>query len=97
MLTLYIVGFAVAIVAIAAQISRNRDRAKLSAARAEYEEIQKKYHTADAREYCPHRLVEFGQTGVSGVVTMTTKWCRVCGKYLGPATLKTSIFGNKWT
>ena len=32
-----------------------------------------KYGYIAGREHCPHRVVEFGQTGVPGVVTLTTK------------------------
>ena len=53
-------------------------------------------HTYDAREHCPHRLFTLSQTGVPGVITVTNKWCRVCGKDLGPARLKKSLFGNQW-
>ena len=96
---LYILSFIILffiVVGIVDKISRNREWKKLQNAREEYAEIEKKYGHINSREHCPHKMVAFGQTGVPGVVTMTTKWCKVCGKNLGPATLKTSIFGNKW-
>jgi hypothetical protein len=36
---------------------------------------------------CDHKFFTLGQTGVPGVITLTTKWCKVCGKNLGPAKL----------
>jgi len=36
-----------------------------------------------ARAQCRHKYTTQGQTGTPGVVSMTTKWCRVCGAYLG--------------
>ena len=68
---------------------------KLAAAWREYDEILRA-HGSQAKELCPHRLVEFGQTGVAGVVTMTTKWCRTCKKHLGAAKLVESFWGNRW-
>jgi len=99
MFLIYFVGFVIAFFVVAAVIERlikNRHLKKLEIARAEYFEIEKKYGYIAGREHCPHRVVEFGQTGVPGVVTMTTKWCQVCRKKLGAAKLKTSIFGNRW-
>jgi hypothetical protein len=95
-----IVGFIIALFIVGAVVGAVVDRIlrkKLKSARAEYEQIEKEYGY-NAREHCPHRLVEFGQTGVPGVVTMTTKWCKVCGKYLGSAKLKKSIesLGVSW-
>lgn len=86
-----IIGLALLIVVPTSYFSAR----KLDRARREYREIQNA-HGYDAREHCPHRVQTLGQTGVPGVVTMTTKWCRVCGKCLGPARLKESIFGNRW-
>jgi hypothetical protein len=99
MILLYIFGFIVVfviVVAIVNKLRSNRQWKKLKAAEKEYREIVQKYGSINAREHCPHKVVQFGQTGVPGVVTVTTKWCKVCGKNLGSATLKTSIFGNKW-
>jgi hypothetical protein len=99
MTLLYIFGFIVVffiVVAIVDKLRRNRQWKKLKAAEKEYSEIVKKYGSINGREHCPHRVVQFGQTGVPGVVTVTIKWCKVCGKNLGSATLKTSIFGSKW-
>jgi hypothetical protein len=99
MILLYIVGFIIIIlvvVTVVDGIQKSLHWKKLEAARAEYAEIEKKYGYIAGREHCPHRVVEFGQTGVPGVVTLTTKWCKVCKKHLGSAKLKTSIFGNRW-
>jgi len=96
---LYILGFIIVffiVVAIVDKLHRDRESKKLRAARQEYLEIEQKYGYAGAREHCPHKVIEIGQTGVPGVVTVTSKWCRVCGKNLGPATLKTSILRNRW-
>lgn len=69
--------------------------ARLERARAEYRELQKQ-HGSSAPAYCPHKYISLSQTGVPGVVSMTHKWCRICGKHVGTATLKESIFGNRW-
>lgn len=74
-----------------------RERARLKAARDAYERDEHALGRAAARQKCAHAFVQFGQTGIPGVVTATTKWCRVCGAPLGPAKLKESIFGNRWT
>lgn len=68
---------------------------ELDAAWKEYDALIGKYGSK-ARDFCPHRVVEFGQTGVAGVVTMTTKWCKTCKKHLGSAKLVESFFGNRW-
>lgn len=68
---------------------------RLDRARAEYRELQKQYGSS-APAYCPHRYISLSQTGVPGVVSMTHKWCRICGKHVGTAKLKESIFGNRW-
>jgi hypothetical protein len=99
MLLLYFIGFIIAffaVVALVGRIQKNRQWKKLEIARAEYAEIEKKYGYIAGREHCPHRVVEFGQTGVPGVVTMTTKWCKVCRRNLGAVKLKQSMFGNRW-
>ncbi len=78
--------------ALVAYINEQR---KLTAAFREYDEIVEKYGY-DAKEHCPHRVIQFGQTGVAGVVTVTTKWCKTCGKHLGSAKLVESVWGNRW-
>jgi hypothetical protein len=94
MTLLYILGSIVLFIIVVVIIDKFfRDR-RLQTAREEYYEIQKE-HGYNAREYCPHRLFSLSQTD-AGVMTMTDKWCKVCGKHLGPATLKRSIFGKKW-
>jgi hypothetical protein len=95
MTLLYIFG-CIVLIFIFVTIAGKRARKNLDAAYKEYDEILKKYGLINAPEHCPHRFIQFGQTGVSGVATMTTKWCKICHKYLGPAKLKTSIFGNRW-
>jgi hypothetical protein len=96
---LYAFGFIFAffvVLRIIDGINKKRAWKKLDAAREEFAEIAKEYGTIRGRDHCPHKVVTFGQTGVPGVVTMTTKWCNVCGKHLGSAKLKTSMFGNRW-
>lgn len=68
---------------------------KLEAARREYEALYITHGYA-AKEMCPHRIVDFTQTGIPDVFVATNKWCKICGKDLGPATLHKSIFGNSW-
>ena len=65
------------------------------AAKQEIQKIQRE-HPFDYEERCPHRAFEIGQTGVQGLIVLTTKWCKYCGKSLGPAKLKWSIFGRRW-
>lgn len=89
-----LVGLFVAAV-IYAGVAYIMDGRKLEAAWKEYDALVLE-HGSNAREFCPHRVVEFGQTGVPGVVTMTTKWCKTCKKHLGSAKLVESIFGNSW-
>jgi len=45
------------------------------------EDARRKYR--DAPELCLHKKVQFTQQDL-GVITFTTKWCKVCGKNLGP-------------
>jgi hypothetical protein len=93
-----IIGCIVAFCVLLAVLDRIATRlawTKLSAARSEYAVIVEKYGASAARDHCPHRVLEFAQTGVPGVITTTTKWCKVCGKHLGSAQLKTSIFGTR--
>lgn len=90
----YVLGSIVLFVAVVALISKIYGDRRLQVARDEYSEIQKEYGY-NAREHCPHRFFSHSQTD-AGVMTMTDKWCKVCGKHLGPAKLKTSIFGNRW-
>ena len=71
------------------------DRRKLDAARREYQDIQIEHGYA-AKEHCPHRIIVVGHTGYI-VFTASNKWCKVCGKDLGPAKLKRSfLWGNSW-
>jgi hypothetical protein len=94
MTLLYILGSIILFLAAVTIIDKIfRDR-RLQTAREEYCEIQKE-HGYNAREHCPHRFFPLSQAD-AGVMTMTDKWCKVCGKHLGPAKLKTSIFGNRW-
>jgi hypothetical protein len=92
---LYIAGFIVLLIVIVRLNARRKDR-QLQAYRNEYGELLKKYGYVQSREHCPHRAVTFSQTGIPGVVTMTTKWCKICGKDLGAAHLKESVWGNRW-
>jgi hypothetical protein len=62
-----------------------RELAKYWKARDEYDKIINRYGLLNAPDHCPHRIVQIGQTGVPGVVTMTSRWCKICGKYLGAA------------
>lgn len=78
-------------VTLADYLARGR---RLRRARDEYSKLQRE-HGDGAQEQCPHRLFSISQKDI-GVMTMTDKWCRVCGKHLGPAKLKKSIFGNSW-
>ena len=93
---LYVIGGLI-LVLILNKIISDIEYRRLAAARREYGEIEKQYGHITGREHCPHKVVQFGQTGTAGVITLTTKWCKVCGKNLGPATLKKSFFGNRWT
>jgi hypothetical protein len=70
------------------------DRRKLAAAVREFQDLQVK-HGYSARDHCPHRVFTVGHTDYV-VLTASDKWCRVCGKHLGSATLKKSIWGNRW-
>ena len=92
---LYVIGF-IALVIVITVIRSNRQSAKLREARREYEENEYAVGREKARAQCKHAYIQFSQTGVPGVITLTTKWCRVCGADLGPAKLKESIFGNHW-
>ena len=67
---------------------------RLRRAQDEYYKLQREFGY-DAKNQCPHRLFTISQKDI-GVFTMTDKWCRVCGKHLGPAKLNKSIFGKKW-
>lgn len=73
----------------------HHERKTLELAREEYRTIQIE-HPYNSQENCPHRLVSLSQSEVPGIMTMTDKWCKVCGKHLGPAKLRRSIFGDKW-
>lgn len=90
---LCIVGSIVALLIFSA-VFLSLQKNKLEAARREYDQIRQTYGS-DARERCPHKEVQFSQQDL-GVITFTNKWCKVCGKDLGPAKLKKSIFGNSW-
>lgn len=92
---LYVAGFLILLIIIVKAAARRKDR-QLQAYRKEYDELEQKYGYIRAREHCPHRAFTFSQTGIPGVVTMTTKWCKICGKDLGPAHLKESVWGNRW-
>jgi hypothetical protein len=70
------------------------ERRKLDAATREYQELQVKHGFA-AKDHCPHRVFTIGQTDYV-VLTATDKWCKVCGKHLGPATLKKGFWKNRW-
>lgn len=95
MIWFFILGCVVVyIVGLASFVARQNR--KIDEAREGYSKILAKYGTIEGQKRCPHEFTQFGQTGVPGVTTMTTKWCRICGAYLGPATLKRSIFGNYW-
>lgn len=72
-----------------------RDRARLNAALREYEELQKVHGLTGAKERCPHRVFKVGHTDYA-VLTASDKWCQACGKHLGAARLKKSIWGNSW-
>ncbi|MEK7449680.1 MAG: hypothetical protein AAB019_09375 [Planctomycetota bacterium] len=95
MILLFVLGFVVVFFSFVAVILK-RERKRIEDAFKEYDELVKKYGSFKAREHCLHKVIKFEQTGIPGVVTTTTKWCKVCHEYLGPAKLKTSIFGNRW-
>ena len=84
------------VLAVGASVRNARAREALKEARDAYERDEHELGRDPARKKCAHSFVQFGQTGVPGVATATTKWCRVCGASLGPAKLKESIFGNRW-
>jgi energy-coupling factor transporter transmembrane protein EcfT len=91
----YVFGFFVLlglVIAFVSSFLSNRQENKL---RDEFQKLQL-MHGYNAREHCPHRMVTFSQTGVASVLTFTHKGCKICGKNLGPAKLKESIFGNRW-
>lgn len=90
----YVLGSIVLFVVVVALFITIYANRRLQLARDEYSEIQKEFGYS-AREHCPHRFFSLSQTDY-GVVTATDKWCKVCGKDLGPAKLKKSIFGNGW-
>ncbi len=93
----YVVVIGLIALAIVIAVKRsNKTAAKLEAARHEYQKNDYALGREAARAQCKHEFIQFGQTGVPGVITLTTKWCRVCGANLGPAKLKESIFGNRW-
>jgi hypothetical protein len=70
------------------------ERRKLEAALREYQELQVT-HGYTAKDHCPHRVFTLGQTDYV-VMTATDKWCKVCGKHLGTATLKKGFWSNRW-
>ena len=84
------------IIIVAGLLMQVIDGRRMDRALAEFREIELA-HPYSARDHCPHRMVRLGQSGVPGVVAMTTKWCRVCRASLGPATLKRGLFGSYWT
>lgn len=90
----YILGSVFVIVALPTLVSHVYNERRLQRARAEYTEIQSRYGYS-AREHCPHRFFSLSQKDI-GVIAMTDKWCKICGKQLGPATLRKSVFGNQW-
>ena len=81
---------------IVAKARSRRRNMRLAAARDAYQRDEFKLGRTSARRKCGHEFMQFGQTGIPGIATMTTKWCRVCGQNLGPAKLKKSFFGNRW-
>ncbi len=95
----YILGVSVAVILIAAVYS-SRNAAKLATriatSRDEFARAEFELGRTRAQAQCKHEFFELGQTGVPGIVTVTRKWCRVCGANLGPAKLKHSIFGKRW-
>jgi hypothetical protein len=90
----YILGSVVLVIAAAALISKMYSDLQLRSAQREFHEIERT-HGHSARDHCPHRLFTLSQKDL-GVIAITDKWCKVCGKHLGPATLRKSVFGNKW-
>jgi len=75
-------------------ISAIVNRRKLAAAVREFQELYV-LHGYSAKNHCPHRMFTVGHTDYV-VLTASDKWCKVCGKHLGAATLKKSIWGNRW-
>jgi hypothetical protein len=84
---LYVVGVIVAwfsAVILADKIHRRRQGKKFAAAKAEFDVLEQKHGFYKAKELCPHRVTVDGQSGVPGVVTLRTKWCKVCGGLVPP-------------
>jgi hypothetical protein len=97
--TVVLVGVACFVVLLVAWIpvaiiSAILDRRKFAAAVREFQDLQVK-HGSSAKDHCPHRVFTVGHTDYV-VLTASDKWCKVCGKHLGSATLKKSIWGNRW-
>ena len=80
---LWIAGSVVGLAVFAVVLLRFQN-AKLEAARREYEQLVIKHDVIGARELCSHKFVRVTQHDM-GAVTFTNKWCRTCGKDLGPA------------
>lgn len=76
-------------------ITSIRDRIRLNSALREYEELQRVHGVVGAKERCPHRVFAVGHTDYA-VLTASDKWCKACGKHLGAARLKKSLWGNTW-
>jgi hypothetical protein len=73
----YVFGV-IALAMVITVIRSNRKATKLKEARHEYEKNEYALGRDAARAQCRHEFTQFGQTGVPGVITLTTKWCRVC-------------------
>lgn len=78
---LFIIGWSVLLLLAGLYAIGVLDSAKLRKARAQYARVQRE-HGNNAPYYCPHSFVKLSRDGAAGV---GHKWCRVCGKHIGPA------------
>lgn len=86
----------IGVLAILARIVDGLRAGRLRRARTEYAALESQYGVVVARARCPHRMFQLSQTGVPGVVTLTTKWCLLCGRNIGSARLRRTWYGHRW-
>jgi hypothetical protein len=79
---LWVVGSIVALL-ILAWIWALFDGKKREDALREHDKMIQTHGYYAARELCSHKRIQLTQQDF-GVITFTTKWCKVCGKNLGP-------------